>query len=200
MKRRVIVTAVGFFVALAPAWANCNQAGNLIGSNCNFDVAGDVSNWTVVNADSCVHNAADGSSGVGNMECNAVSSSGNFVVRVNFCMTSGVAASTNYGYGADARFVSTAGTVPTCTVEASDWSGANCSTNINGATTPLAPGVTYTQSTAASYATGGTATTARVELFCISANVGAGDFVVRFDDAFFGVGLTPVELQQFSVE
>lgn len=60
-----------------------------------------------------------------------------------------------------------------------------------------APGAgTYVQSRAASFTSSAGTTGIRIDLECLSEI----DFIVRFDDVFLGVNLTPVELQEFSVE
>jgi hypothetical protein len=205
MKRIVAVIVLGLLATLSPAWAACNSAGNLVGNDCDFDAAGDVSNWTIESADSCVFNGADGSNAVGNLECNAFFSSalGRFQVRVSYC-ASGATGATDYNYGVDARLVSALGSPPSCNVRLIDFTGAGCTSNIDADNpvtyTPVSG--SYTQSPAANYVVGAGTTTVRLEVECISGPPAPSpdDFTIRLDDAFIGVGLVPVELEQFSVE
>ena len=61
------------------------------------------------------------------------------------------------------------------------------------------PGLAFSQSPAANVLTAAATQSGLFTVECIE-NVGPTAFTLNLDDAFFGIGLTPVELQGFSVE
>jgi hypothetical protein len=186
--RTFIITVLGILLSAPPVWP-CHLD-NLV-TNCGFDT--DITGWSTF-AGSCVHNTNDGSSAVGNIECDAESSGGFFVVTEQ-CITSGVTGDTTYSFGADARLVS--GSNVNCQVATFAFSDATCTISGSSQVSPFFnPGAAYTQSVATSFLTPAGTQSVGIRVQCFSSN----DFVLRSDDVFFGVNLVPVELQEFWVE
>lgn len=181
-------------VSASSAWP-CNVAGNLV-TNCGFDT--NLTGWTSTVADpACAHNAADGSSAVGNSECGAFLNAPNFQLQLSSTACLDVNPSTTYGLGADFRLVS-GGTV-NCLVRAEAHNDNTCtSPNFSHETPVISPITSYTQASGF-ITTGMTHGSVLMRVLCDSP-AAQGDFVVRIDDVFLSVGLTPVELQEFSVE
>jgi hypothetical protein len=190
--RSLMIGVFGVLLSASSAWP-CNVAGNLV-TNCGFDT--DLTSWTSEIANpACAHNAADGSSAVGNSECGAAADGG-FLVQLSNTACIDVAPSTSYGLGGDFRLFS-GGTV-NCLVQA-DASTDNSCTAPAGFT-HNSPGInpttgSYTQASGF-ITTGASHESVRIRIVCSSSE----DFVIRIDDVFFGLGLTPVKLQEFSVE
>lgn len=194
-QRRIMFCAGLALLSIAvPAWP-CQSGGNLV-LECGFPDASFTPPWTV-EVGTCSHSTSASNTPF-SLQCDSVDNTTNNVVRIIQCLS---ATDADYAYGADASLVAN-NTVPTCTVEVSDFTGALCSTNVNSASTPLVPASapTYSQSSPATYNTDANTVSVQVMIRC-SAPTGAGEaFTIRFDDVFVGVGLTPVELQEFSVE
>ena len=198
MGRAIISTVLGVFLSATSAWP-CQVAGNLV-TNCGFPT--NTSSWTV-DSGTCAHNTADGSSAAGNIECDAIDSDGRFVFLISQCITP--ASGDTYGYGADAQRVSGGTGNLSCQIALADHADLTCSSNINSGNTSWPPGTgIYTQSSSASFGADLTFTQSiRVSISCIVISIYSpdfADFVVRIDDVFVGIGLVPVELQEFSVE
>lgn len=189
---RILTLCVfGILVSAPSAWP-CQVAGNLV-TNCGFNA--DITGWTSSIADpACIHNNADGSSAVGNSQCGG-QAVGVFVVQLtSTCID--VAPNTTYGFGADFRLVSSGGTV-NCFARAEAHTNNTCETGVFPTDTPgINPtAASYTQASG-SMTTGVAQESVVMRIQCSS----DADFVVHLDDAFFGIDLTPVELQEFSVE
>lgn len=196
-RLRRVMFGSGLALLLAvPAWP-CQIGGNLV-DECGFPDATFAPPWTI-EVGTCSHSSSASNSPF-SLQCDSFDNTLNHQVRISQCLPAGTDAV--YAYGADASLFSN-NTVPTCTVEISDWSGPTCNVgNVDSASTPLVPGTapTYNQSSPATYDTDATTDSVQILIRCL-APTGAGEaFTIRLDDVFVGVGLTPVELQEFSVE
>lgn len=185
MKGTVTLVALGVLTARA-AWP-CHQPGNLVPS-CGFDA--DLSGW-VVSAGTWQWNAEAGPSG----EAGSAEGGGRLAGSLD---SSCFAASPNttYAFGAAARAISQ-GSGTLCGVIATTFADSGCSTvdNFEFVVFPTPLPSEWTQVSAA-LRTSAAVVSAQLELFCAS----DPSVIARFDDAFFGEGLFPVELQGFSVE
>ena len=91
---------------------------------------------------------------------------------------------------------------PQCNVRIAESSLANCGNVTVTTQTPFFPANVFFQSPLATVTTDAGTLSALFTVECIN-NIGGGPpapFTLLLDDAFFGIGLTPVELQGFSVE
>lgn len=188
MLRRLSVSCITMALWASPALA-CQQPGNRV-TNCGFDTG--LSGWSL-STGTLTHQPSDGSSQAGSLQA-AAGGGVNPTAAFEQCLT-GLAPSTSYGFGVDARRLS--GSTVTCTVLIDQYAGANCtppSTGTAGLT--IALNATWTQSQSVHT----TAATTQSAFFTVTCSDGTQTFSVRFDDLFYGQGLVPVELSHFSVE
>lgn len=177
----------------ARAWP-CAVPGNLL-QNCGFDT--DLRGWDL-RFGGYTREPVDGASHPGSMTALARLSpeSAGLGFRQD---VHGLLPDTQYGFGIRARLLN--GTVSYCTLFVRRYADVACTVPVPGAPEP-APGLVlsagWSQATSV-FLTGPAAPAcARFSVSCTS--FGAKLFSLRFDDAFLGVGLVPVELQSFSVE
>jgi hypothetical protein len=182
----------GGLVLLQLAWWSpplqaCQEPANLL-TNCGFDA--DLSGW-VLDLGTFTHVSADGSSQPGCVEGESVGS-GTFGAHLNLKqqLPWGLGAASR-GYGVDFRVVSGSAS---CSVGVQAYWEPSCLTQSASSVTDFTPGAAWAQ--AQGTYTAGTYQCAYVAIFCY----GSEPFRVRFDDAFFGVGLVPVALEQFTIE
>jgi hypothetical protein len=198
-RKSVIASAVALpLLATPPAWA-CQNAANLI-TNCGFETS--TGAWAVFGGEGTLSfQPGDGSqppaggTGPGSAEVTATAiAPGMFAATVAQCIANPPAG--NYGWGVDSRLVS--GTVSQCSVAVINSTDATC-------TAIVFPGFQGNMNTALSgwaQSSPGTMNVNPVHhsVFWQVRCTSSSSFVFRFDDAFFGMGLVPVELTHVSVE
>ncbi len=168
--------------------------GNLL-TNCNF--TNNILSWTQA-VGSFSHNTTMGSKAIGSLQgVSSPAGGGTQQVLPTQCIP--VSASTNYNYGIDHKLLP-GGTPSTCLMQSFGFTGANCT----GTSNPLpligfVPGASFAQTATAAATTLNTTISVQFLVFC-SASVSSPSFTLLLDDAFFGPGLVPVELQHFTVD
>jgi hypothetical protein len=207
MRRANRALAIVTFAVLSarPALADCQGAGNLIQS-CGFATAADTvdatSPWTLSGAGifgTYSHDAADGSSAVGSLI--GVTTADSTEQRVLFFQCVVAPAAGTYGYGIDIRHSAPDAAFVQCALTIRTHATSDCSgsgTMVNDVFTTAFTGNWQQLSDVGTVIPAATAS-AKFEVHCFRATtVVAGTF--RFDDAFFGIGLVPVDLQSFEVK
>lgn len=188
---RAIVVAITLTAVLgeaSPALA-CSHPDNAV-ANCGFTSSLD--GWTG-GPGTITRDPSDGSSQPGSLQAAAGGSASPFAAFEQ-CVT-GVAGGASYGFGIDARRIS--GGAVSCTLLVDQYAGASCTPPALGAVSvgiSLASGWTQSSSTHVTNAS------AHSVIFTVSCLDAAQAFTLRFDDAFYGPGLVPVELQSLSIE
>jgi len=188
---RPLALTLTLTAALAGAWRAlaCNHPDNAV-ANCGF--TGSLGGWST-GPGTITPEPSDGSSQPGSLQAAAGGAASPFAAFEQ-CVT-GVVGGTSYGFGIDARRVS--GGSVSCTLLVDQYSGANCTPPALGAASvgiSLASGWTQSNSTHVTNAS------THSVIFTVSCLDAAQAFTLRFDDAFYGPGLVPVELQSLSIE
>jgi hypothetical protein len=111
---------------------------------------------------------------------------------------SGLTPNTAYGYGIDSRAVDPS-VGSSCSVGVAEFADAACGgTVLASHAQGLALSATWTQADE-TFTSTPTTHSALLSVFCSDGALEPA-LQVRFDDAFLGSGLTPVELQRFEIE
>jgi hypothetical protein len=170
-----------------------SQAANLL-SNCGFNVSS-ATGWEYLNGST----AAQETTTCGTL-CNANRVTGNLGIRFRQCLAGPLPAG-SYGFGVKARAANV--DVDSCEVRIGLFANLACPIADPPVSTFVATLDTFTQSAydlvAATNALPG-AGYASVEFRVNCPVFGGGTSTALFDDAFFGIGLTPVELLEVAIE
>ena len=178
-----------------PAAADCPGAANIL-TNCGF--AADLSGWSTSGSGTFgtfAHDATDGStSPAGSLEGTmGDGGAGSGFLEFFQCVVSPAAAT--YNFGINMRVVS--GSAPTggCNVVMNSYTNASCTAGQSFLSfVNLAPNGSWQLALKTGVSI---SSVAAVDLNVTCFGTGGVGTVLRFDNAFLGVGLTPVTLQRF---
>ena len=176
-------------IPAASAAQDCGSVDNLLTNGCFTTEP--TSGWTYLNGTVAATETTDCGTA-----CNAARVTGNLGIRLRQCV--GAPATGTYGFGFSAQADNA--DVDSCTASILTFTTTDCT----GTPTEVAT-ATITEFTETSY----DSASANAVLSGVYSSVayqincpvfGGGSFTALLDDAFFGVGLVPVELQKFSID
>jgi hypothetical protein len=187
MRVALALMVIGFVPADA-AWS-CAHPDNRL-TNCGF--TSDLSGWALGSQGTYEHHPTAGSSQPGAL---FVLSGGTVEPFASFgqCV-SNLTGGTSYGYGIDAQiFFGFAG----CNLLIEQWANLNCAPPANASSSlPLDLDVSWAQFQG-THTTDATTRSISFTMVCFNSS---GLYALRFDDAFYGPGLVPVELSTFTID
>jgi hypothetical protein len=204
-----LVALVLTLPAVTPASA-CQVAANLI-ANCGFPT--DTANWSILNVGgtwgTLAFSGSDGATpgtGPGSAEVvAAMNGPGDFRAGVMQCIGAATGVpdvpTDTYNAGGDARLVTAAIGDASCSMDVVGFTSNDCSTGLVAPASgsgSFAVGNTWVQGNIPGFAVVSIPNVLSVRLFIACTHT--VPFTMHFDDLFFGVGLTPVELQSFTIE
>lgn len=184
-----LVMVAGLLVAAAANAQDCAAGSNQLTNGC-FTVE-PLAGWTYTAGTGNTETTICGTS------CNANRVVGALGIRLRQCL--GALAAGTYGFGFSARAANA--DIDSCTATISTYTDGSCSSGeaiINSVGISTFTETAYDSASANAILSGAGYSSVRYQLECPV--FGGGTFTARLDDAFFGVGLAPVELLSFGVE
>jgi len=196
MNKSSMATASLVFLLSASAMADCaGESGNEV-ANCGFN--DDLAGWAMVTGDSFSHVTSGQRSGAGAASVNAFDASGNFVLSIESdCFVP--SEDTGYAYGAQFQLAAAVGSTVECRALMTTYTMASCagSASVTNPTFTIINASSYSAQVTTPLNTTGISS-AKLTVACASFT--GSDFIALIDDVFAGPGLTPVELQHFSID